>query len=121
MRRFKNFPELTAEMAFSLINDLKADGIDSDFGMSNQSCSAYVEISVYDEDDNYLDDVRARFSDHSDRHGSDFTIRIDQLIRTVEEDGEYVATEINEEAFAKAVADAKELCVEMIKKVRANA
>ncbi len=98
--RFQNFPELTSELAFDLIDRLRGDeGILVDFGASNQSCSRYVNVSIEDGEE-----FKVRFSDHGDRHGSDMTIRIDHLVETIEEDGEYVAVEIEDYRYADALS-----------------
>jgi hypothetical protein len=119
-KRYDNFPALTSDLAYTLIDALKADGIDSRFGLSGQSCSAYVEVHVYDADGDGIGEVKARFSDHADQHGSDFTMRIDNLVDTIEDDGEYIATEIEEYKFDKLVADAKAQVLSLIAEIRAE-
>lgn len=106
MKRFKDFQELTTDLAFDLRERLASDErLVVEFGASNQSCSAYLNISLF-EDDELLDDFKVRFSDHPDRHGSDITIRIDHLITAIENDGEYVATEIAADDYEAALANA---------------
>ena len=103
-KTFENYPDLTADLAFNLIERL---GLGEDaFGFSNQSCSAYVNVTARDEEDEYLGEFKVRFSDHADRHGSDITIRIDDLVETVEEDGEYVEIRITDEQYQTALARA---------------
>lgn len=106
MKSFKNFGELTSALAFDLIDHLRAHDFGDDFeliadyGKSNQSCSAYVNFSLYDDESELVADGKIRFSDHSDRHGSDVTIRIDGLISTVtDECGEYVETTMAEQDY----------------------
>jgi hypothetical protein len=108
-KRFQNFPELTSELAFDLIERLRSDeAIRVDFGASNQSCSRYVNVSVEDEDGDEIEEFKVRFSDHDDRHGSDITIRIDHLIETIEDDGEYIAVEIEDYRYEDALNAAVE-------------
>lgn len=111
MKTFNNFPALTSALAFDLIDMIKArtmDGADvyAEFGKSNVSPSAYVEVSACDEGGDEIFATKVRFSDHGDRHGSDITIRIDRAIHAIEEDGEYVATEISEEDYAALLLEA---------------
>lgn len=109
MMQFKDFPALTAELAFGLIDALNADGVRARFGASNQSCSTYVEVTVEDDDLDLYETVKVRFSNHDDRHGSDCTIRIDDHVITVNDDcGEYSHTEIDPAAFSSLIAAGKE-------------
>lgn len=113
-KTFSNFGDLTSAMAYDLIEAIQAiPGAFASFGMSNQSCSAYVAVKFYgesealeDEDGNY--EFKVRFSDHSDRHGSDITIRIDDVIQTIESDGDYVATTITSDNYSAKMRSAIE-------------
>ncbi len=120
-KRFDNFPDLCSELAFDLKDRLEADArLSVQFGASNQSCSRYVNIDVLDDDDDYVDDAefKVRFSDHDDRHGSDITIRIDDLITTItDDDDEYVAVEIAEDDYQAALAQAEAAVAAHIGKV----
>ena len=111
MKTFANFPALTSSLAFDLIDmimaaDFGACEAYAQFGMSNVSCSAYVEFSLENEEGDTVAERKVRFSDHADRHGSDMTIRIDDKITTIEDDGEYAETQISEEDYAGALAEA---------------
>jgi hypothetical protein len=107
-KRFENLPELSADLAFALIERLAdRDDLNVQFGASNQSCSRYVNIDILDEDGDYVEEFKVRFSDHDDRHGSDITIRIDHLVSDIEEGGEFVAVEIGAEAYEAALAEAE--------------
>jgi len=107
--RFKDFSSLTSELAFSLIEALKAEGATATFGMSNQSCSAYVNVSVEDDELDLYETIKVRFSDHADRHNSDVTIRIDDRIDTINDDcGDYVEIQVSDLTFADLLATAKE-------------
>lgn len=111
-KTFKNFPELTATLAFDLIDSINALDIDgrtviADFGGSNVSCSSYVTVSIYEgEDDEFVSETKVRFSDHADYHGSDITYRIDDKVEAVYDDGDYVETRIEEEAYEAILAEA---------------
>lgn len=106
-KTFENYPALTSELAFDLIDALKANGLDVQYGSSNQSCSTYAKITVWDDDGDYAGEFKVRFSDHADRHGSDITIRIDHLVETVENDGEYISTTIEDWRYDHALEQAK--------------
>lgn len=55
----------------------------------------------------YVDTIKVRFSDHMDYHGSDATIRIDDVIETIRNEfDEYVATEISEEDYVEKLDEA---------------
>lgn len=108
---FENYGDLTSAMAFELIENINKATfagriVSADFGFSNQSCSAYVNITVEDGDGEYLDDYKIRFSDHTDRYGADITLRIDSVVDDVYDDGEYVQTEISANAYGEMLADA---------------
>jgi hypothetical protein len=107
-KSFANYPELTSSLAHDLIDMITAhdfSGLDitAAFGLSNISPSAYVEFSVYGDDGDLVAETKVRFSDHADRYGSDITIRIDDLIVTIEDEGDYVETQISEEHYAEAL------------------
>lgn len=102
-KTFPNFPSLTADLAFDLIDRLNGmSSLRADFGASNQSCSRYVNVTV--EGDDSDEEFKIRFSDHEDRYGSDITIRIDHLVEVVEDDcGEYVETRIEDWRYQEAL------------------
>ena len=107
-KTFANYPDLTANLAFALIEQLKADGRRVEFGFSNQSYSAYANVSVYDDEDEYLGSFKVRFSDHADRHGADITIRIDELVEDVYDDcNEFVHVTIEDWRYQDALDRAK--------------
>ena len=106
-KTFENFPALTSELAFDLIDALNGrDNLRAQFGSSNQSCSAYVNVTIEDAEGDYVDEFKVRFSDHADRYGSDLTIRIDHLVDVIDDDGEYVETRIEEWRYEEALAQA---------------
>ncbi|WP_438852967.1 hypothetical protein [Brevundimonas nasdae] len=109
-KTFENYPDLTSDMAFALISRLKGRaGLNSEFGMSNQSCSAYVNITAYDAEDEYLGEFKVRFSDHVDRHGADITVRIDDLAETVtDDDGDHVEVSIADHRYEDAMIRAEQ-------------
>lgn len=109
-KTFANYPALTSDLAFALIERLNGtEGLNAVFGMSNQSCSAYANVTAYDADEDYLGEFKVRFSDHADRYGSDITIRIDDLCEDVtDEDGEYVEVTITAERYESALARAEQ-------------
>lgn len=71
--RFDNYGDIPGEIAFRILDMLRASGIDAEFGASNVSCSAYVATSR----------AELRISDHRGRPGPDRTIRINGLYRSI--------------------------------------
>jgi len=69
---FETYGDLTRMIRDMVAAALATEGWNVETGYSNQSVSAYVEASKGDRD------FKLRISDHADRYGSDFTIRIDQ-------------------------------------------
>lgn len=97
--QFPSIKDLTVALAEQTIEEVKgecwgAERIVVAFGLSNQSPSAYVEVNFANAEGDYLEDAdgqisfKIRFSDHSDRYGSNLTIRIDRLISEDGEEGE---------------------------------
>lgn len=105
IKTFHSYGDLTSDLAFDLIERLKASTpeLDAQFGRSNQSCSAYVNVTAWDDEGDEAGAFKVRFSDHDDRHGADLTIRIDRLCRAVEDDGEYLHIEIASEDYDAAL------------------
>lgn len=118
--RFSDYQAVTSEIAHRIIDTLKAEGFAAEFGASNVSCSTYVEVEGI---------AKVRLSDHRDVHGSDITLPINGLVRTVytvfdgSEDGrevtdldeltseeretaDYIATEIDAADIDRMVAEA---------------
>lgn len=112
MTRFDNFPALTESLAYDLTDAVEALGLEDvtvSVGFSNQSCSSYVTVERMTEDedgDEDFEEIKIRFSDHADRYGSDMTLRIDDKVETITEDGEYVAIEIDPATFSALIAQA---------------
>lgn len=76
--KFETFVQLTVGLVEAIEAALPKTGLCCKFGHSNQSCSAYLDVTFSDEDDDIFGGFKLRVSDHDDRYGSDFTIRIDQ-------------------------------------------
>jgi len=78
-KQFETLPEMAAELAYDLMDRLGGKiNLSASFGASNISCSRYVDVTIMDDDGcDILDEMKVRFSDHADRHGSDVTIMID--------------------------------------------
>lgn len=108
-KRFQNLPDLSAELAFDLIDRLcvKA-GIFASLGASNQSCSRYVNVIVENDEGDVVNEIKVRFSDHDDRHGSDITLRIDEIATEIEdEDGDFVGFDVDEGEYEELLAQAE--------------
>lgn len=71
--RFNGYGDIPAEIAFRIIDQLRANGIDAEYGASEVSCSAYVTAGH----------AKLRISDHADRYGSDHTLRVNRLYRSI--------------------------------------
>lgn len=97
-KTFKDLSDLNSTLAFDIIDALTGiDGISADFGSSNISESAYVNVNFYEINEG-ADPIKLRFSCHGDRHGSDFTFRTDAdavIIYSWMENGE--VTEFDED------------------------
>ena len=119
---FKNLPELAD--ALMLAAQAKIDAMvfagetRTSRGYSNQSCSSYLTVTQ-----DYLDadgdeaqtTFKLRFSDHADRYGSDYTVRVDvAAVTDVEVDGDFSHVEITDEDFAAMVADGVEEVVKVM-------
>ena len=116
-KTFANYPALTEALQFDLAGrieraDFGGKCVSAHLGGSQQSCSAYVLIDVSDEDgEPYVDEngdseISVRLSDHADRHGSTITIRIDNLVENIEEDGEHIETQISDEDYEACLTEA---------------
>lgn len=110
-KTFKNYRDLTSSLAFDLRDRIRASDwrsleVDGEYGASNVSCSAYLEVSVEDEDADLYESFKIRFSDHSDYHGSDVIFRINDKITVDECDGEYVSTQIESTDYEQILSDA---------------
>lgn len=95
---YDTWKDLTIAIVDEVDAKLPRDGIFSaEFGLSNVSASAYLDVSFGGED-GITGGFKLRVSDHADRYGSDYTIRIDAHPRIcgeevvtsteIEEDGE---------------------------------
>ena len=90
---FKNYPDLTTdliEVAEPRIKSLVGDDVEisTKTSVSNVSPSAYIEVTLW-RDDDILDTLKIRVSDHADRYGADATIRVDGRVDDVIEDGKF--------------------------------
>lgn len=105
MKTFDKLTDLTNDLADDLADRVEAEfaGVSTDRGYSNQSCSAYVEISFEEDESGFF---KVRFSDHDDRHGSDVTVRVDRYAEIIEEDGEYIETRIDETLYETLIDEA---------------
>lgn len=105
-KRFQNFDELTEAFVRETIKALPSS-VRATLGFSNQSCSAYLNVSadVLDEDgDEVVETFKLRFSDHDDRYGADKTIRIEKFVTEIVDDGEYEGVEIEDHHFEALLA-----------------
>lgn len=112
MKTFRNYDELTTALVAATIERVATHpAIKVAAGYSNVSSSAYVNVELWslDEDgdrDDVIDEIKVRFSDHGDRYGSDVTLRIDELVEDIEDDGEHIETRISTEDFDALVVQA---------------
>jgi hypothetical protein len=118
MKKFENYGQLSSSLAFDLIDRLKKhEHLIVNFGASNQSSSCYVNISIYDSEDEFIDDLKIRFSDHGDRHGSDVTFRFEKQAPGVYDEGEYLHTEISNEDYQELLKSAEDFVEEKLSKL----
>lgn len=84
--KFADYAELTSHLVDCVIATLpERPEVSIDDGYSNVSCSAYVNVTFWelDEDGEQFDTFggcKVRFSDHGDRYGSDLSIRFDDVL-----------------------------------------
>lgn len=84
--KFNDYDELTSHLIAEVISALPARAdVAVEEGYSNVSCSAYLNVVFWelDEDGEKFDALggcKVRFSNHSDRYGSDLSIRFDHLL-----------------------------------------
>ncbi len=108
---FDTTPDLSNELADAVeskLAGLNLKDVEISTSTSNVSPSSYVNVSFVELDQdgdvvNTLDEFKLRFSDHTDRYGSDETIRFDDKIEDIEEDGDYVETSIPSWQFEEMV------------------
>ena len=114
--QFGDYGEVTSHLCDTVISRLgEHPEVRIDRGYSNVSCSAYINVTVYElDDDGDRDEERysykVRFSDHPDHYGSDLSFDLNDLVphNEVTECGTYEFTEIDdwrlEEMIKSAVA-----------------
>lgn len=73
MQQFPDLGSLNSHIAFEVRDRLRALGHAAEFGASNVSPSAYVQVRIADD----AEPIKLRFSDHADRNGADRTWRTD--------------------------------------------
>lgn len=119
--KFANLPDLTFEIREALVEALSGiDGVYTQTGFSNQSCSAYVEVNVESEDGD-IETFKVRFSDHPDFHGSDVTFRVDAIANEIaDEDGDFECFEIEDGDYNDLLSRAVEASKEFIAKAKAE-
>lgn len=108
--KFDTFKELTNHLVEEVADAFPdRPEIKIEMGYSNVSCSAYVNAEFWelDEDGDQVDilgSCKARFSDHADRHGSDLSIRFDDVLDSDEMWNVVLADWRIEEMVAEAVS-----------------
>jgi hypothetical protein len=108
---FDTTPDLSNELADAVeskLTGLNLKDVEISTSTSNVSPSSYVNVSFVELDEDgdvvdTLDEFKLRFSDHADRYGSNETIRFDDKIEDIEEDGDYVETSIPSWQFEEMV------------------
>jgi hypothetical protein len=103
--QFANYADLTHELLEATCQAVAGKGEDwiCSRRYSNQSCSAYLEVCFCaDDGEEYW--TKVRFSDHSDRHGSDASFNIRNIVREVlDEDGDYCHIVVHQVDFDEVV------------------
>lgn len=104
--QFANYMDLTFALRTAAAEALTARGLSLATGYSNQSCSAYIEIVIAVDEDECEETFKLRFSDHADRHGSDYTVRIERAVEELRDEcGEYCGIEIADWRFEELLAE----------------
>ena len=114
--QFDDYGQVTSHLCDMVISRLgEHPEIRIDRGYSNVSCSAYINVTVYELDDNgdqyeELDECKVRFSNHADRHGSDQSFNFNDLVPRdeINEFNEYEFTEIDDWRIEKMIKSAVE-------------
>lgn len=84
--KFNDYNDLTVHLVDAVVAALpKRPEIEVKEGYSNVSCSAYVNITFWELDEDgdqfaTFGGCKVRFSDHGDRYGSDLSIRFDGVL-----------------------------------------
>ena len=102
--QFENYGQITSHLCESVISRLgERPDVRIDQGFSNVSCSAYVNVTLYELDDDgdqieELDECKVRFSDHADHYGSDQSFNFNDLFPEdeINEFDEYEFTTIDD-------------------------
>ena len=83
--QFNDYGQIPGHLCDAVISRLgERPEVRIDRGYSNVSCSAYINVTVYELDDDGGQDeerysYRVRFSDHPDRFGSDLSFDLNDL------------------------------------------
>ncbi len=107
---FENYRELGDHLISQTVNKLPhRDDIEYDLGYSNVSASVYLEVTLWELDEDgdpweAIGGCNVRFSDHADRYGSDKSIRYDNQLTN----DEYGHVEIPDYKIDQLVDDAVE-------------
>ena len=121
---FKNWPTLTYDIVYELKSKIENEKwsflYDIDTGASNISESSYLNLTYHVDEEETIDgqdvweEFKLRYSAHSDRHGSDHTIRIDDYVEDVYDDfidgKEYIETKISHENYNKLINEGYKAC-----------
>lgn len=84
--KYHDYKELTDHLAITVMDALpNCPEIEAELGYSNVSCSAYVNVTFWDIDEDGdrsegYGGCKVRFSDHRDRYDSDLSIRFDDVL-----------------------------------------
>lgn len=107
--RFENHGDLSYELATAAMDWIESntDATSVVVRMSNKSASSYVYVNWEDEDGEYVREVKISFTDHNGgNHEEQHTVRFEQIIEAIEDDGEYSHIEISQEDFDSLVHEA---------------
>jgi len=84
--RFDGLDDLSSAVindVYKQLEQFKSSTIYIETGFSNVSCSAYINIQIYDDNDQLEEELKIRVSDHQDKYGSDITYFINSIYKPV--------------------------------------
>ncbi len=102
--RFANLNDLSFEIRDAVEQRLAAlHGLEFSHDASNQSPATYLEVKQLDEDGDIDDVFKLRIADHGDRHGSDHTVRFEDVVEDVYDGEDFVEITIEQWKFDELV------------------
>lgn len=111
MMTFENHIEVAEAVALEIITRLPArPELEIKKDSSNVSLSTYINVTIWALDDDgdreeAVDEYKLRISDHADRHGSNYTVRIEGHLIDQEDELGYCGSTMEAWAFDALVQE----------------